>query len=268
MSARLYMAEFLIRTSRYFLRIGEFLKTLTVAVLSPADMAEWARKRYNRHSTLFNEENDPNQGLTDDERVLWEHAPSMVPARMLILGGGGGREAIFFGSNGWKVTALDISEGMLEQASSAAGSCGLDLKTVQGDLATFDSSAGSFEAVWTSMFLYSLVLGRACRVAMLRRIQRMLTPGGWFIVSFHFDSQISMHSKADQIRKLIARMTFGNVEYQKGDILFGTIEFRHVFSSESELRDEFTEAGFKILNFFIFNGLMRGGAVLSVQNEC
>jgi SAM-dependent methyltransferase len=267
MSTHLYLAELLLRTSKYLLQIGEFIKTLPVAVLRPADMVKWARKRYNRHSAVYNEENDPNQGLTEDEKVLWKHTSGKSPGRMLILGGGGGREVIFFERKGWKLTVVDISEGMLEQANLEASRYGIDLSIIQDDLATFTAPNGSFNAVWTSMYLYSLVLGRSRRVSMLRNIREMLTPDGWLIVSFQFDTQMSIYSTADKIRKFIARITLGNVEYQNGDILFGTLEFRHIFSSESELRAEFTEGGFQLLHFFVFEGLNRGGAVLTIPME-
>lgn len=61
---------------------------------------------------------------------------------------------------------------------------------------------------------------------------------------------------------MIAISTFGNRTYQNGDFLLGTIEFRHAFASEAELRAEFFEAGFSVKGFVVSEALKRGGAVL------
>jgi hypothetical protein len=97
---------------------------------------------------------------------------------------------------------------------------------------------------------------------MLKRLREILTPGGWLVVSFHFDPRAQAGAKAVRLRRLIARLTFGNLGYQNGDMLFGTVEFRHAFASEAELHAEFAESGFDVAYFTVFKGMMRGGAVL------
>ena len=62
--------------------------------------------------------------------------------------------------------------------------------------------------------------------------------------------------------KAVAWLTLGNTGFESGDILFGTIEFRHAFSAEEDLRSEFATAGFEVLYLTIFDRMMRGGAVL------
>jgi SAM-dependent methyltransferase len=248
------------------LRLGDAVKGLPVAVLRPADMSEWARIRYERDSAKWNTVNDPDSGLTDDEQVLWERVTSIMPRpaspRVLVLGGGGGREAIVFARDGWEVTALDVSEGMLTQARAAASACGIALRTVQSDLATFAAPDSTYDAVWTSMFLYSLVLNRARRVRMLRQIRRALTPAGCLVVSFHYDPEARVGAGSNRLRRVVARLTAGNTGYQNGDILFGTIEFRHAFASEEELRAEFTDGGFSVESLSVSDGMTCGGAVL------
>jgi SAM-dependent methyltransferase len=250
-----------IRFAEILFSAGRFLQTLPVAVLRPGDMSEWARVRYDRNSAVWNTQNNPDDGLSPDETTLWEHVPTRE-RKLLILGGGGGREAIFFARQGWQVAAFDLSAGMLAEAHAAMQARGLALETAQGDLAAFDAPPGSLEGVWISMFLYSLVLGRARRIALLQRIRRALAPGGWLVVSFHFDPNARAGAKADRLRRLIARLTFGNPGYQNGDILFGTIEFRHSFADEAELRAEFSASGFDVTYLTVSGRRMRGGAVL------
>jgi SAM-dependent methyltransferase len=253
------------------LSVAEALKKLPVALLRPEDMSRWARIRYDRASKSWNEINNPDMGLTDDEIELWkqmlsyrskDHDDDFFLNRMLILGGGGGREAIFFARAGWQVTVLDISEGMLVEAVAAADARHFTIKTEQGDLAMVDAPKHAFDAVWTSMFLYSLVLGRDRRIAMLRRIGHTLVADGCVVVSFHFDPQAQYSARIDRLCRAVALLSAGNSGYQNGDILFGTLEFRHAFASEAELRAEFAESGLTVADLRIFYEGKRGGALL------
>ncbi|MGA2781887.1 MAG: class I SAM-dependent methyltransferase [Smithella sp.] len=259
------------KVGQIMLSAGEVLKKLPVALLRPEDMILWARVRYDRSSKSWNEINNPDMGLTDDEMEIWkqmmlhrseDHKDEVSSNRMLILGGGGGREAIFFVRAGWQVTILDISEGMLAEATVAADARHLTIQTVQGDLAMFDAPKHTYDAVWTSMFLYSLVLGRDRRIAMLRRVRHSLVADGCLVVSFHFDPQAQYSARIDRLCRLVALLTAGNIGYQNGDILFGTLEFRHVFASEAELRAEFAESGLTVADLRIFYEGRRGAALL------
>jgi ubiquinone/menaquinone biosynthesis C-methylase UbiE len=247
------------------------LKKLPVALLRPEDMSLWARVRYDRNSKSWTEMNNPDMGLTDDEMELWkqmmlrreeDHKDEVFSNRMFILGGGGGREAIFFARAGWQVTVLDISEGMIAEAIAATGARHLTIQTVQSDLAMVDAPKNVFDAVWTSMFLYSLVLGRDRRVAMLRRIKQTMVDDGCLAVSFHFDPQAQYSNRIDRLCRAVALLMAGNTGYQNGDILFGTQEFRHAFASEAELRAEFAESGLTLADLRIFHEGLRGGALL------
>jgi hypothetical protein len=72
----------------------------------------------------------------------------------------------------------------------------------------------------------------------------------------------ALAQKTDRLRRLIARLTFGNPAYQNDDLLFGTLEFRHSFADEAELRAEFAASGFDVAYFTVFERMGRGGCVL------
>lgn len=253
--------RFRIALARILLSAGEFIRTLPVVVLRPADMVEWARQGYERGSRAYASANDVEKGLTHDERTLWDHVP--VPkGRILILGGGGGREAIFFAQQGLQVAVVDFSSQMLEQARASMAQRRFALEGWVGDIACLDVPHEQYDLVWTSMFLYSAVLTRARRVKMLKRIRNALKPGGVLVVSFHWQPNARHGSKGVWARKVIAWLTLGNTGFENGDILFGTLEFRHAFCAEQDLRTEFDAGGFEILHLNVFDGMMRGGAVL------
>jgi len=250
-----------IALARFLLRAGELARTLPVVVLRPADMVEWSRQGYECGSRAYATMNDVEAGLTRDELELWEQTPVRA-GRVLILGGGGGREAIFFARQCLEVAAVDFSARMLEQARAKMAERGFALEGHVGDIARLDAPAGAFDLVWVSMFLYSAVLTHARRVEMLRRVCRALRPGGILVVSFHWEPRARRGAGAVAARKLIAWLTLGNTGYENGDILFGTLEFRHAFGAEQDLRAEIAAGGFEVLQLTVFDRMMRGGAVL------
>jgi SAM-dependent methyltransferase len=253
--------SFRIALARMLLRAGEFLRTLPVVVLRPEEMVEWTRQRYELGSSIYAGASDVESGLTNDERTLWDHAQAHA-GRILILGGGGGREAIFFARQGLHVTVIDFSIQMLEQARNSMAQRQFTFEGWVGDIACFDAPHEQYNLVWISMFLYSAVLTRARRVEMLRRIHDSLKPGGVLVVSFHWQPNAWHGSKGFWARKVIAWLTLGNTGFENGDILFGTLEFRHAFRAEQDLRAEFNAGGFEVRHLSVFEGMMRGGAVL------
>lgn len=89
---------------------------------------EWNRQ--DRHPTEF--------AVT--QRVLQEHLPT-PPARILDIGGGSGRYAIWLARQVHNVTLLDLSEGNLKVADEKSQEVGVQFAMTQGtatDLAQFD----------------------------------------------------------------------------------------------------------------------------------
>ena len=68
------------------------------------------------------------------------------------------------------------------------------------------------------------------------------------------------------MRKIFALLTIGNLCYEPGDILWGNKEFIHAFSSDLELKSELTDGGFEVLDLYLPENGVEGGALL-VPNE-
>ena len=97
---------------------------------------------------------------------------------------------------------------------------------------------------------------------MLKRISNALRPGGYFICQFHWNTKLNASLEGEFMRKVVAFLTLGNVQYEKGDMLWYNIEFIHAFSSDEDLRSEFEEGFFKVEYMQIPEENMKGGAVL------
>src|ERR1041384_2509117 len=83
---------------------------------------------------------------TEPNSFLAEHY-SLLSSPVLSLSEGGGRNAVFLASHGLEVTGVDISGVALEKAQRLAESCGVKLKTVVADLATFEPEENHYGSV-------------------------------------------------------------------------------------------------------------------------
>ncbi len=100
--------------------------------------------------------------------------------RILELGGGQGRDSLFFAREGFDVMVLDYSDAGLRQiqAQAEAASVGSRIRTVAHDVRTplpFD--AASFDAAYSHM-LYCMALTSTEQAALSAEIFRVLVPGG------------------------------------------------------------------------------------------
>jgi tellurite methyltransferase len=63
--------------------------------------------------------------------------PPDQPRRLLDVGCGEGRNAVFFARNGYRVSAFDISEGGVRKTRDLAAKAGVSLDVLQGEINTF-----------------------------------------------------------------------------------------------------------------------------------
>ena len=107
----------------------------------------------------------------------------LVPGTALELGSGEGADTLWLASEGWTVTAVDISSHALALAAARAAEQGVAhrIEWVQADLATWRPSA-QFDLV-TSAFLHSPVA--LPREKILRRAAAAVAPGGTLLVVGH-----------------------------------------------------------------------------------
>ena len=102
----------------------------------------------------------------------------------------------------------------------------------------------SYDFIWLSRAMYSSVPTRKRRVEMLRKIKTALKPGGFFLCQFHLDPRVMLSWKSYILRRAIAAVTFGNMQFEPGDALWQNVEFLHSFPSEAAVNSELEEGGF------------------------
>jgi cyclopropane fatty-acyl-phospholipid synthase-like methyltransferase len=123
---------------------------------------------------------------TEPNSFLAEHY-SLLSSPVLSLSEGEGRNAVFLASHGLEVTGVDISGVALEKAQRLAESCGVKLKTVVADLATFEPE----ENHYGSVISISAHLPSRVRNILYPLIEHSLKRDGVIILEAFSENQLS-----------------------------------------------------------------------------
>jgi SAM-dependent methyltransferase len=253
-----------IALARALIRLGEFIESSALMVMPSNELVEFSRQHYAKPTSIddWNSDDVVGGGLNTEEQQLLEHIP-LRTGQLLLLGLGGGREAIPFAQMGFNVIGVDFIPSMVERAIANAARSNVQIKGIVQDIAALDVPTEAYDVVWLSAAMYSCVPTCARRVEMLRRVKRTLKPGGYFACQFQWNPRQQFSPKGAFLRRIIAWLTFGNRSYERGDMLWGNVEFIHAFSSESDLQAEFAAAGFHVVWLNIpADANMRGEALL------
>jgi SAM-dependent methyltransferase len=246
------------------LRMSRLIESLAPMVLRPDDLVELGRQMYARpHTIAAWSGNDLVQtGLTAQEQSLLNKLP-LKQGRLLLLDVGGGREAIPLAQAGFSVTGVDFVPAMVEQAKANAEKAGVCIEGLVQEISRLDVPPESYDVVWLSGAMYSCVPTRRRRIAMLERIHRALSPGGYFLCQFHWGGGEPLSPRREWLKRAFALLSLGNVTYEPGDMLWQSVEFIHAFRAEAELRAEFTTGGFAVLDLRVYERIPRGDAILA-----
>jgi SAM-dependent methyltransferase len=119
--------------------------------------------------------------LTPNKVVPADWLPPLTDTDVLMLASGGGQQSVQFAAAGATVTSFDASDVQLEKDADTAARHGLEIRTVQGDMAdlsAFDDD--SFELIFHPV---SNVFAAAVR-PVWKECTRVLRPGGRLLSGF------------------------------------------------------------------------------------
>ena len=115
-------------------------------------------------------------------------AASLPHGKLLSLGEGEGRNAVYLASLGYEVTAVDSSDVGLEKARRLAAEKGVQITTITADLGDFQIQPNHWDAI-ISIFCH---VPSAIRLPLHQAVVNGLKPGGVFVLEAFTPRQLEM----------------------------------------------------------------------------
>jgi hypothetical protein len=140
---------------KFLISTGSFIQSLAVVLMKPDDLVEYSRLTYSKPESIsaFSEEEFLNPGLSSYEEELLKKIPFNA-GKLLVLGVGGGREAIPLARMGFEVFGVDFIQEMTEQAKKNAARKGIDIEVKAQEISRLEFPPNSFDLVWLSTRMY------------------------------------------------------------------------------------------------------------------
>jgi SAM-dependent methyltransferase len=110
-------------------------------------------------------------------RPILDGESGLEPGRALDVGCGSGRDAVYLANRGWRVTAVDFSEGALATAKRRGTEEGAEVEWVQGDVGRLDRLG--LEPGYTLIYDFGCIqgLGDRSRQGAAAGVSRLAAPG-------------------------------------------------------------------------------------------
>jgi SAM-dependent methyltransferase len=122
---------------------------------------------------------------TEPDRALVELAGALPPGRAVDLGCGGGRNSVWLAREGWRVTAVDLSEESLVRLVATTAGERLAIEVVGADMRDYLARAGQFDLV----VLAHIHPPAEERAGLFATAARAVSSGGHlFVIGHHLDS--------------------------------------------------------------------------------
>lgn len=247
------------------IRLGQLIQSLALMVMRPADLLEFGKQFYSQPENIFNRGrfDNTNPGLHSFEEKVLEQIP-LSNGQLLLLGVGGGREAIPLAQKGFQITGVDFIPQMIEKASENMQQHGFSFNGLVQDISELDVPPDTYDIIWLSAALYSGIPTMFLRIQMLKRIARAMRNDGYCICNFHWQRK-QMNSKKRLFLKVVAIVSGGFTNYENGDMLWLNQEFLHAFYDKEKLYQEFHAAGFEIFSFLSSERMMKGATIIKYK---
>jgi len=239
---RLYLGILFIRFSNFFYKLARFL---CVCILGPDDLIALTRHCYALPAYLKGYAGQNEADFSLDETEKYFANKYLTPGnRILVMGCGGGREAIALAKMGFEVTGVDIVPECVKIARENTLKIHLKADFSCQDMSKLQLPKDKkIDCIMFSALIYSLIPSRRKRIKVLKNLRTYLAPDGKIFLSFLFEKKIDRRHEG--LKKLVARITLGNLAYESGDWVEGDGEFKHYFNKD-QIESETSSSGFKL----------------------
>jgi len=227
-------------------RVARALEFFAIGILRPEDFIAFSQRHYETPTQVAILIHHSTDGLYPLEASVLERvAPKAGSA--LVLGCGGGREAIALAKQSWEVVGIDNAPAAIEAAKANAAQAGVQIEFHCYDITQEIPLDRSFDLICMFGLVYSTIPTRKRRVRLLTSCRKSLKPNGPCLFDFISGNPPSQRQVWAQVwRKGLAYLVRGNPGCQLGDIWSNGALFVHRFCTLSEIAEEAAEAGLRL----------------------
>lgn len=140
-------------------------------------MSDWETKYKASQEYLFG---------TRPNRFLVENLAQLPPGKVLCLGEGEGRNAVYLAQHGLEVTAVDLAPTALAKTRRLAQQNGVRVHTILADLNDFPIAPG----MWQTILCFFVHLPEEERALLHHRVVQGLAPGGVYLLEGFAPGQV------------------------------------------------------------------------------
>ncbi len=124
-----------------------------------------------------------DEGEAETAVELIEQTVGRDPGRSVLdVACGSGRHSIAFARRGYRVTGIDLSPTLLEQARTQAQALGLNITFLQNDMR--DIPDGTFDLAVNLFTSFGYFEKDEDNAEVIRNVAAHLVAGGWFVIDF------------------------------------------------------------------------------------
>ena len=165
----------------------------------------------------------------DENLVSYFETKHFTAGKVLELGCGPGRNAIYFAEKGCKVDAVDISQEALDWGIERANQKSLHVNFINKNIFELEIGKGAYDIVYDSGCLHHIAPHR--RISYIELVLNALKPGGYFAVTCFIEgSEIGGSSISDlevyKHRSLMGGLGFTDEKLRKIFRDFEQVEIR------------------------------------------
>lgn len=153
-------------------------------------MKELWNKRYSINEYIYGKE--PNEFLKQELQKI-------PPGKILFLGEGEGRNAVYAAKLGWEVDAIDFSEEARKKALNLADENNVKINYIINDIAEFIPNSNHYDAAG----IFYLHLDENLRKSVHRKIIDALKPSGKIIIEVFEKEQLKYNSGGPKEESLL-----------------------------------------------------------------
>lgn len=245
-----YVFRGCLKAGNLFGLLSDFFLNLPTAVISPQKLIDSVNIYFNHERRVTSWIKNSDRGLYFYEEEFIERY-NIANGSFLIIASGSSREAFGLAKKGFNITAIDVSAGLIRFSKEKAER--EKIKNVDFQcVSMYDfTPTKKFDYIFFSGRSYGYIPTRVRRIEFLKKVKRWMNPDGRFLLDFVMGTH---HLRGKRkyfypIYKVLAYLTFGNREIEKGDVMLSDAQWHHIHTSDKEIISEVKEAGFEIEKF-------------------